>query len=82
MANNPVSLSELDKALDELIMQEAPPALEDTDLTKQRVADRARCGFQQAGRMLEKWTAEGKAECIGMRRQTNGHKVKAWRLVA
>jgi hypothetical protein len=79
---NPVSLSELEKALDTLIAEDAPPLLEDTDLTANRVADRAHCGFQKASRLLDKWTADGKAEYIGMRRQPNGHKVKAWRLKA
>jgi ribosomal protein L32 len=78
---NPVTLSELEKALDLLIAEDAPPLLEDTDLTANRVAERARCGFQKASRLLDKWTADGKAEYLGMRRLVNGHKVKAWRLV-
>jgi rubrerythrin len=79
--DNPVTLSALERALDDLIMQDAPPMLEDTDLTANRVAERAHCGFQKASRLLDKWTADGKAEYLGMRRQPNGHKVKAWRLV-
>jgi hypothetical protein len=79
---NPVSLSELDKALDSLILQEAPPLLAADDVTIQRLAERAKCGYQKAGRMLEKWTADGRVTFVGQRRDDSGHKVKAWKVIA
>lgn len=77
---NPVTLPELEKALDDLIMQDAPPMLEETDLTIALVASRAKCGNNKAERMLEKWVLEGKVEYLGERRREDGHKTRAWRL--
>jgi hypothetical protein len=77
---NPVNLSELNKALDDLIMQDAPPVLEDTDLTVQRLAARAKCGSVKAKRLLADWTEAGKVEYLGKRRNTQGHNVDGWRL--
>jgi hypothetical protein len=77
---NPVSLSELDKALDALILDEAPPMLEDTDITIMRLVSRAKCSPPKAKRMLDEWTKAGKAEYLGKRREMRGHKVDAWRL--
>jgi hypothetical protein len=79
---NPVSLSDLDKALDDLIMQDAPPPLEDTDITVMRLARRAKVGTVRATSMLESWAAAGKVESIGERRDARGHKVKAWKVIA
>lgn len=78
---NPVSLSELENALDSLLMQDAPPQLADDDITVMRLARRAKCGPLKASRLLDEWTAVGKVEFVGVRREPHGHKVKAWRLV-
>lgn len=78
---NPVSQSDLMKALDDLIMQEAPPPLEDGDITLQILAERAKCGTPKAKVLLKRWEADGKAEYIGKRREPRGHKVDAWRLI-
>jgi transcription initiation factor IIE alpha subunit len=80
MADNPVSLSELEKALDALILQDAPLPLADGDITARMVAERAGCEKQKARKMLIKWTADGKAEYIGKRREPSGQSVDAWRL--
>ena len=77
---NPITVSDLQKALDDLIMQDAPPVLEDTDLTVQRLAARAKCGSIKAKRLLLEWTDAGKAEHLGKRRNSQGHSVEAWRL--
>jgi hypothetical protein len=81
MADSPVNQSELLKALDDLIMAEAPPELLPDDITLRSLAKRAKCGPTKARTMLEKWVAEGKAEYIGKRREVRGHAVDAWRLV-
>jgi hypothetical protein len=77
---NPVTLSELEKALDDLLMQEAPPDLLETDITVMRLARRAKCGGAKAKKLLDEWTAAGKVEYIGKRREPRGHKLDAWRL--
>lgn len=78
--NNPVSLQELEKALDDLIMQDAPAALEEADITIMRLARRAKIGTVRARSMLEEWTKAGKVEYIGKRREERGHRVDAWKL--
>jgi len=77
---NPVSQAELMKALDDLIMAEAPPPLLDTDLTIQRLTGWAKCSAGKARKMIAKWLEEGRAEAIGQRRVKSGHAVDAWRL--
>lgn len=78
--SNPVSTPELMKALDDLILSDAPPPLEVTDITIQRIVARANVGGARAQRMIDKWVEEGKVEYIGERREPRGHRVKAWRL--
>jgi hypothetical protein len=80
MADSPVTQSDLLKALDDLILQSAPPELAENDITVQGLANYARCGATKARNMLDQWVKEGKAEYIGMRREPRGHSVKAWRL--
>jgi len=80
MASNPVVLSELEKALDDLLMQDAPPMLADDDITVMRLVRRAKCGSSKARRMLDEWVVAGKVEYIGKRRNARGHSVDAWRL--
>jgi hypothetical protein len=77
---NPVSLSELEKALDNLIMETVSPPLDEGDITVNSLAKRARCHKQKAHEMLKEWTAAGKAEFLGKRRVPSGHRVDAWRL--
>jgi hypothetical protein len=77
---NPVSQSDLARALDDLILQEIPPPLADDEITTTRVADRAKCHHQQARRMIDKWVKEGKVEHVGKRKEPHGQKVDAWRL--
>lgn len=86
MTANPVTPSDFAAALDALLLEEAPPYLDDNDLTIMRLVRRSRengapVGPDRARTILDKWTAEGKAENIGYRRERNGHKVEAWRLV-
>jgi hypothetical protein len=78
--DNPVSLSELEKALDDLIMETAAPPLADGDITINSLAKRAHCHTQKAHEMLAEWTAAGKVEFLGKRRVPSGHRVDAWRL--
>ena len=79
---NPVTVSELEKALDNLLMQDAPPYLADDDITIMRLAHRAGCGSAKAKNMITKWVTEGKLEYIGKRREARGHLVDAWRIKA
>jgi hypothetical protein len=80
MANSPVSLSELEKALDDLLMYDAPPYLADDDITVMRLVRHAKYGPNKARRMLNDWTEAGKVEYIGKRREPRGHMVDAWRV--
>ena len=80
MADNPVSLSELDAALDELLAQEVPPWLDLQDITIMRLQERAECGPKRARTIINKWVEGGKLEYLGKRRETKGHAVDAWRL--
>jgi hypothetical protein len=77
---NPVTLSELEKALDDLITEAAAPPLKETDITMNSLAARAHWHKQKAKAMLQEWTASGKVEYLGLRRAPSGHKVEAWRL--
>ena len=77
---NPVTLSELEKALDALILEDIPPMLEDADITVMRLASRAKCSPKFAGDVLAQWAKDGKVEYLGKRREIRGHKVDAWRL--
>jgi hypothetical protein len=78
---NPISLSELEKALDNLILETASPPLSDGDITVNSLAKRAQCPKRRAKEMLDEWVENGKAEYIGMRRLPSGSKVDAWKLV-
>lgn len=78
---NPVSNTDLLKALDDLILQESPPELSEIDITVSRVKERAKCGDKKAETMIKKWVADGAMEYIGKRRGQRGHKIDAWRLV-
>jgi hypothetical protein len=77
---NPVTVTDLQAALDALLMQDAPPMLEDTDITVMRVARHAKCGSAKAKSMITKWVTEGKLEYIGKRREERGHSLDAWRI--
>ncbi len=78
---NPVSPSDLMKALDDLILRDAPPELAETDITVMSLAKRANIGAPKAKELLDQWVQSGEAEYIGERRGVRGHKVQAWRLV-
>jgi hypothetical protein len=77
---NPVSLSELEKALDDLIMETAAPPIAEGDITVNSLASRAHVHKQKAREMLDEWTAAGKVEYLGKRRVPSGHRIDAWRL--
>ena len=79
---NPVSLTDLEAALDALILEDIPPALEPTDITVMRLVARAKCSPVIAKRVLAEWVEAGKVEYLGKRREARGHKVDAWRLKA
>lgn len=79
---NPITLTDLGKALDELIMQDAPPMLADDDITVMRLVSRAKVGVVRAKTMLKQWQDAGKVEYVGKRREERGHMVDAWRLKA
>jgi hypothetical protein len=81
MADNPVSQSELAKALDDLILQDTPPPLAADEFTAGMIAKIAKCHNQQARRRIARWIAEGKAEYVGKRREPRGQSVDAWRLM-
>lgn len=78
---NPVTLPELETALDALILEDIPPELDPDDITVSRLVERAKCGTLKANRTLAKWVKAGKVEYIGVRRGPAGHNVKAWRMV-
>ena len=80
--DNLVTLAELGKALDDLITQDAPPPLEETDITIRMVKERAGCGDVKAANLLNEWVRAGKVEYAGERRGPKGHAIKAWRLKA
>ncbi len=79
---NPVSQSDLLKALDALILQESE-TLEEADITISRLVKRAKCGKQKAQSMIDKWLSEKKIEPLGKRREATkgGRMVEAWRVV-
>lgn len=73
------------KDLDDLILQDVAPPLEEADITTTRVKERVeasgrKCDRHQAKEMILKWVAIGKAEYIGKRRGPSGQKVDAWKL--
>ena len=75
-----VTVTDLQAALDALLMQDAPPYLADDDITIMRLAHRAGCCSAKAKSMITKWVTEGKLEYIGKRREERGHSLDAWRL--
>jgi hypothetical protein len=79
---NPVPLSDLERALDNLLLADAPPYLADDDITVMRLVARAKCSPNKAKRLLGEWEAAGKVEYIGERREPRGHSVKAWKVKA
>ena len=78
--DGPVSVTDFAAALDALILRDAPPELEDSDITIAILARRANVGMAKAKNMITKWVTEGKLEYIGKRREARGHLVDAWRL--
>lgn len=76
---NPISQSELMKALDELILQEKP-LLQDDDLTVNRLMERAKWNRAKAKIMIKKWQEEGKIEYLGKKAATHGRFTDAWRV--
>lgn len=80
MTSNPVTIPDLQAALDALILRDCPPALEPDDITLARLKERAKCNHKTAEAMIAKWVKAGEAVSIGKRR--NGSRtVEAWRLV-
>lgn len=79
MADNPVSLPDLQKALDDLILDAFPMQLEPGDVTIMRYKIARKCSYETAQRELDELTEAGKLEFLG-ERLSHGHKVKAWRI--
>lgn len=82
MASNPVSQSELIKALDNLILSEGA-YLEENDLTLLRLRQHTGWNYDKAKAMIKKWVTEGKLEPLGKRQKPGkgGRFIDAWRIV-
>jgi predicted HTH transcriptional regulator len=81
LADNPVTLPELEKALDELIMQENSIDLQPGDITINSLAKRSGWNRSRAETVISEWVASGVLETLGQRREPErGQKVAAWRL--
>jgi hypothetical protein len=78
---NPVTPADFAAALDALILRDAPPSLEDSDITVARLKERAKCSHKTAEALIAKWLEAGEVVSVGQRR--NGSRtVEAWRLKA
>jgi hypothetical protein len=78
MNDNPVTLTDLERALDNLLIEAFPP-LEETDITIMTMKARLQSSYETAEKRLNELTAAGKLEYLGERLH-KGHKVKAWRI--
>lgn len=81
--SNPVTLSELDKALDNLVLAEIILPVSEDDITIAKIAERYELDYKVAKKIVKKLVADGKLEFVGKRRvMSNGHVVDVWRLKA
>jgi hypothetical protein len=75
---NPVTPADFAAALDALILRDAPPSLEDSDITVARLKERAKCSHKTAEALIAKWL-----EVVSVGQRRNGSRtVEAWRLKA
>jgi hypothetical protein len=74
-----ITLAELDKALDNLILESRILPLEETDITIGKMQAKLNSGSVRAKRLLDELTAAGKLEYLG-ERMDEGHKVRAWQI--
>lgn len=79
--DNPVTLPELQSALDDLIAETFCPPLEPDDITIMGLHDKAGCTWDTAKKTLKEWQEAGKVEYLGKRRSPSGKKLDAWRMV-
>jgi hypothetical protein len=77
---NPVALSELERALDELLLQDTTPRLADGDFTVAMIAEHAGCSWGKARRIAARLETQGKLKPLGKRSDANGRLVLAWRI--
>lgn len=81
MGSSTVTLSELEKALDDLILQENALDLQPGDITVNLLARRSGWSRSRTETTLAEWEARGIIEPLGDRREPErGQKVAAWRL--
>ena len=76
-----VTLSDLEKALDDLITGSFPQPLAEDEFTITMVQNKAGCNWNTAKRKIEGWVTAGIAEAVGKRRTKRGNFVDAWKLV-
>jgi predicted transcriptional regulator len=78
---NPVTLSELDKALDALVMAEIIPPIAEDDITIVKICERYEKDHKVAKKIIKKLVADGKLEYVGKRQaRSNGRIVDAWKM--
>jgi predicted transcriptional regulator len=78
---NPISLSELDKALDALVLAEIIPPVAEGDITIAKICERYEKDHKVAKKIIKKLVADGKLEHIGKRQaRSNGRIVDAWKM--
>lgn len=79
--DNPVTQSDLLKALDSLILAEEQNKLEDDDITVSRLSNKTGWNRRKAQKIIGEWESAGKLEFIGERREPlRGSMVKAWKV--
>jgi predicted ArsR family transcriptional regulator len=77
---NPVTPSELSKALDDLVTESLGIPLADDDVTVSRFAAKAGCTWDTARSKVKELEAAGRLEYIGKRRAPSGKPQDAWRI--
>lgn len=77
MADSDVTQAEFHKALDDLMMEYAPPHLSETDITVTTLAKRYKIGKSKARRLIDEMAADGKLEQV-RRRDGASRTVDAW----
>lgn len=64
--------------LEELLADVIPPALEENDITINRIVDRG-LSYRKAKKLIAQWEKMKLVVSIGSRRSANGNIVLAWR---
>lgn len=79
--SNPVTLAELDKALDALVMSEIIPYVAEDDITISKVSEKYNIEHKKAKNIIKKLVEDGKLESVGKRvARSNGRIVDAWKM--